>query len=120
MDDKFFLPYNQMEYYGVPVEPYPPRRLSPNNSFFITFMTLILPFLLHYNWVSFVSSQMVQVVHSRKGEGSIPADPYRYPHDGSLSPETTAIVVIDMQRDCTFFQFGLVFQCSFHLMPRSL
>lgn len=28
------------------------------------------------------------------------ADPYGWPHNGSLSPETTALVIIDMQRDC--------------------
>ena len=30
----------------------------------------------------------------------IPAEPYAFPHDNSLSPATTALVVIDMQRDC--------------------
>lgn len=29
----------------------------------------------------------------------IQADPYPWPHDGRLQPETTALVVIDMQRD---------------------
>ena len=31
----------------------------------------------------------------------ISASPYNYPHDASLSSSTTALVVIDMQRDCT-------------------
>jgi hypothetical protein len=35
---------------------------------------------------------------------SIRADPYNYPHDNSLSPNTTALVVIDMQRDCETIQ----------------
>ena len=30
----------------------------------------------------------------------IVAKPYWYPHDASLKPETTALVIIDMQRDC--------------------
>ncbi|MFN3689068.1 cysteine hydrolase family protein [Salinarimonas sp.] len=30
---------------------------------------------------------------------TLPADPYPWPYDGSLSPETTALVVIDMQTD---------------------
>jgi nicotinamidase-related amidase len=29
----------------------------------------------------------------------IAAEPYRYPHDGSFSPQTTALLIIDMQRD---------------------
>lgn len=31
----------------------------------------------------------------------IAAVPYAWPHNGSLSPETTALVIIDMQNDCT-------------------
>ena len=30
----------------------------------------------------------------------IVAEPYPFPHDASLSPNTTALVVVDMQRDC--------------------
>lgn len=30
----------------------------------------------------------------------VAASPYAWPHDASLSPATTALVVIDMQRDC--------------------
>ncbi|KIW63044.1 hypothetical protein PV04_09922 [Phialophora macrospora] len=42
--------------------------------------------------------------------GSIPAEPYHYPHDASFSPATTALVVIDMQRD--FCEVGGYFDCQ--------
>ena len=32
--------------------------------------------------------------------GPIKATPYNWPHDASLGPQTTALVLIDMQRDC--------------------
>lgn len=35
-----------------------------------------------------------------KMEGFVEAEPYRWPHDGSLDPRTTALVIIDMQKDC--------------------
>lgn len=34
--------------------------------------------------------------------GPVRAEPYHWPHDGRLEPATTALVIIDMQRDCTF------------------
>ena len=37
-----------------------------------------------------------------KMESSIDASPYQWPHDGSLNPKTTALVIIDMQKDCKF------------------
>ena len=37
-----------------------------------------------------------------KMESSVEATPYRWPHDGSLDPKTTALVIIDMQKDCKF------------------
>ncbi|KAJ9614080.1 hypothetical protein H2200_002216 [Cladophialophora chaetospira] len=42
--------------------------------------------------------------------GSIAAEPYDYPHDASFGPETTALVVIDMQRD--FCEVGGYFDCQ--------
>jgi hypothetical protein len=33
-------------------------------------------------------------------EGKMIAAPYDWPHDASFSPENTALVIIDMQRDC--------------------
>lgn len=33
---------------------------------------------------------------------SISARPYGWPHDGSLSPKTTALLIVDMQNDCKF------------------
>ncbi|OCT46289.1 Peroxyureidoacrylate/ureidoacrylate amidohydrolase RutB [Cladophialophora carrionii] len=41
---------------------------------------------------------------------SVLAEPYHYPHDASFSPATTAIVVIDMQRD--FCEIGGYFDCQ--------
>ena len=35
----------------------------------------------------------------------ISAQPYDWPHDGTLSPRTTALVVIDMQNDCQSLRF---------------
>ncbi|KUJ19224.1 isochorismatase family protein [Mollisia scopiformis] len=32
-------------------------------------------------------------------DASIEAQPYRWPHNGGFSPETTALVIIDMQKD---------------------
>lgn len=37
-------------------------------------------------------------------DASIDAEPYKWPHDGSFDPATTALVIIDMQRDCTSTQ----------------
>jgi hypothetical protein len=34
-------------------------------------------------------------------QASVEARPYKWPHNGGFSPETTALVIIDMQRDCT-------------------
>lgn len=38
---------------------------------------------------------------SSRTPGQLKAKPYLWPHDASLHPQTTALVVIDMQRDCT-------------------
>lgn len=35
--------------------------------------------------------------------GPVQAEPYHWPHDGRLESATTALVVIDMQRDCESF-----------------
>jgi hypothetical protein len=34
-------------------------------------------------------------------KGQVPAIPYDWPHDSSFTPYTTALVIIDMQKDCT-------------------
>ncbi|KIV83509.1 hypothetical protein PV11_05528 [Exophiala sideris] len=46
--------------------------------------------------------------HSRSKQ--LDASPYNWPHDGSLSPKTTALVIIDMQRD--FCEEGGYFDCQ--------
>jgi len=35
-------------------------------------------------------------------KGQLPAMPYDWPHDATFTPYTTALVIIDMQKDCTF------------------
>jgi hypothetical protein len=37
-----------------------------------------------------------------KMQSSVEASPYLWPHDGSLDPKTTALVIIDMQKDCEY------------------
>lgn len=48
-------------------------------------------------------------------EPKIDALPYKWPSDGILDPKTTALVVIDMQMDCTgftFFQLYFLLFCA--------
>ena len=46
-----------------------------------------------------IASQLSPMAFQRRSL-QVPAEPYRFPHDASLGPDTTALVVIDMQRDC--------------------
>ncbi len=39
------------------------------------------------------------------GGRCISADPYHFPHNKNLSPSNTALIIIDMQRDCKWFNF---------------
>lgn len=41
-----------------------------------------------------------QVPHHKVRKGQLPAVPYDWPHDASFTPYTTALVIIDMQKDC--------------------
>lgn len=43
-----------------------------------------------------------QVPHHKVRKGQLPAIPYDWPHDASFTPYTTALVIIDMQKDCKF------------------
>ena len=45
----------------------------------------------------------VSTLSLSKMESSIDAAPYRWPHDGSFDPKTTALVIIDMQKDCKLY-----------------
>lgn len=36
----------------------------------------------------------------RVNSGPVSAKPYQWPHDGELNKNNTALVIIDMQRDC--------------------
>ena len=42
----------------------------------------------------------------------IQARPYDWPHEGSLNLSSTALVVVDMQRDCTLSKTREVTQCG--------
>jgi hypothetical protein len=44
-----------------------------------------------------------QVPHHKIRKGQLPAVPYDWPHDASFTPYTTALVIIDMQKDCEYF-----------------
>jgi hypothetical protein len=46
--------------------------------------------------------QILPLWHS-KMDSSIDASPYKWPHDNSFDPKTTALVIIDMQKDCGYF-----------------
>lgn len=57
--------------------------------------------------VSFTAGLPLQTIYEFRqdvtmglGRKHITATPYAWPHDGSFSRETTALVLIDMQRDC--------------------
>jgi hypothetical protein len=60
------------------------------------------------------------VPQHRVKKGQIPAQPYDWPHDATLTPFTTALVIIDMQKDCElqpgpageFFFLLLMYSCS--------
>ena len=38
--------------------------------------------------------------------GQLYADPYNWPHDRTLDIATTALVIVDMQKDCKFILFS--------------
>jgi hypothetical protein len=40
------------------------------------------------------------VIHHKAKKGQIEAVPYDWPHDAGFSPFTSALVIVDMQRDC--------------------
>lgn len=46
------------------------------------------------------SLEPIHDVNAIPRQSIVVAKPYWWPHDASLRPETTALVVIDMQRDC--------------------
>lgn len=45
--------------------------------------------------------------HHNTMDPCIDAVPYRWPHDSSFDPKTTALVIIDMQKDCKYSTFIL-------------
>ena len=45
-----------------------------------------------------------QPMKDRAKKGQLDAAPYHWPHEPNLGPFTTALVIIDMQRDCEPFQ----------------
>lgn len=48
-----------------------------------------------------------QTPHHRVKRGQVPAVPYDWPHDATFTPYTTALVLIDMQRDCSYFSLSI-------------
>ena len=50
--------------------------------------------------------------HRKAKKGQIEAVPYDWPHDASFSKFTTALVIIDMQRDCEFVRDLIVVQAN--------
>jgi hypothetical protein len=43
-----------------------------------------------------------QLPHHKVRKGQLPAHPYDWPHDATFTPYTTALVIIDMQKDCGY------------------
>lgn len=42
-------------------------------------------------------------------DSRIDASPYALPHDVNFGPETTALVIMDMQKDCGCFHIALLY-----------
>ena len=52
-----------------------------------------------------------------KMASSIQAVPYKWPHDSSFDSKTTALVIIDMQKDCKYNSIQFIFTpLSFHIL----
>lgn len=45
--------------------------------------------------------------------GQLYADPYNWPHDSSLDVATTALVIVDMQKDCKFISSSIVLDLGY-------
>jgi hypothetical protein len=63
-------------------------------------------------------TSMISTLSLFKMDSNIEAQPYRWPHDNSFDPKTTALVIIDMQKDCKFgftFRLQLFTPLSIHL-----
>ena len=44
----------------------------------------------------------ISTISLARMDSSIDASPYKWPHDNSFDPKTTALVIIDMQKDCEY------------------
>jgi hypothetical protein len=62
------------------------------------------------------------VSHHKVKKGQIEAVPYDWPHDAGFSPFTSALVIVDMQRDCQLIPLGneALAEFSRSLCPRWL
>lgn len=49
-----------------------------------------------------------QIPQHKVRKGQLPAVPYDWPHDASFTPYTTALVIIDMQKDCKLLLVGSI------------
>jgi len=58
----------------------------------------------------------VSTISVDRMEPDIEALPYRWPHDGSFDPKTTALIIIDMQMDCKYMPFNAL-RCLFASSP---
>lgn len=67
-------------------------------------MTIQTQLYLFYSTPTKVNMQSQATIGSYSAfdmRSQLQAEPYDWPHDKSLAPKTTALLVIDMQRDCT-------------------
>jgi hypothetical protein len=86
--------------FSPPLLPLPSHQFSPAQSVDITWQATRILIVLS---VAGNSNNILTTVTMASGISQISAEPYNFPHDASFTPQTTAIIIIDMQRDCENF-----------------